>query len=582
MKIKNIVPLIVALTLVTIPINAVYYTEAEYAEAETGMIFEDKGIVLENYPELGYLVYRNLSNQTVRLPYYTSDLSVEKEGIEEIEDRVGYLDELFPYFEYDPRDTTIDKIVPGDNIYVRTNAEGYVTYISAYNDYMLRYGKVNSWKTTDGVVGELVIEDEKGQIFIYEVPLTTPTSKLGRPVNIGTVQPGEWVKLLVSNKIMGSGIIEENVAEVVIDGNTRVVKDVYRGEILQLRSYDNTLRLAYAQPLEQAGWGKYTDILTLTADANSFTAYLDGTRTSFDYVSRYFTGSSANAFVAVESFMGKDSVAKMNIQDDFQKLISPTRVISAVSNEIRLLSGETLYYGEDTIVLKNDRLIEPYNILVGDTIQTVVTGDNKIAVAKIIEDVGQGSLQIYRGLIKKIDNRESFVVETFSMLQYDEWYYHPQPRTFSLDHTTQFYDDGGFVEDGIETFVAYGEASQLSEIVTIVAAGDKAVLISNMPYTREVVRGEVYSVEDQTAFLKDVFHYNVDDNLWSQYSTTNVGISATLNPNGFILKNGQVVTADKLEVGDKISVMLEEELLETIGGGADGVSDVPAYIMVVK
>ena len=76
--------------------------------------------------------------------YYPYDLQVEKQPYYESEDKIGYLDEMFPNFSYDPRDTDISNIKAGDCIYVRKNQEGVITYISAYNDYIMRYGKIIS------------------------------------------------------------------------------------------------------------------------------------------------------------------------------------------------------------------------------------------------------------------------------------------------------------------------------------------------------------------------------------------------------------------------------------------------------
>ncbi len=591
MKIKNIIkkPFALVLTLmvgvVSTPTFGVYYTADEYETIAQGIIYEDKGIVLENYPALGYLVYRNLYGEVIRAPYYTSALVVEKEGIHEIEDRVGYIDELFPYFQYDPRDTTIDNVKAGDNIYLRTDKEGYVTYISAYNDYMLRYGKVISWRITNGQTGELIIQDEKAQTFIYEVPLSTPTSKSNRPYDIGSIRAGEWVKLLVSQKVLGVGVIEEIVQEIVVDGDTRVISGVYKGEILQLGTYEKNIKLARAQELGLSGWGSYTDILTLDADPRNFNAFIMGQQYSWDYIGRYLSGSQMNANVALEDYMGKSSVVKMNVQDTFQTTLSPSQVIYSVPGEIKLLSGETLSLGADTIVVKDERLIDTNNILVGDTVQLVVSRDNTVTVANILQNVSSGLLQVFRGRIKEIDNRESFIVETFSLLDSNEWYFHPQPRTFTIDYNTVFYNDNGFVQDGIEDFFSYGENTQVSEVYTIVASGDQALLISNMPYTRETLQGEIYNVDGDTVYLKDVYHYDVDDNRWFEYSSMNYGITATLESNSIIIKNGQLISIDDLEQGDTVSVMLEDHLTDYVAEAeleVGAILDVPGYILLVK
>lgn len=571
-----------------------YYNQEEYNNVLNEILYEYNGIVVENHPLFGYLTYKNADGDIIKAPYYTSSLVVEKQNIEEIEDRIGYIDELFPSYEFDSRDSTIENIKPGDNIYIRTDEQGYIKYISAYTDYSLRYGKIDNIKLINQNEALISFTDENGQTF-FNQPLSIDTfvTKLGRPINITDIRPGEWAKFLVSRARVEEGFIEEEILEIVVDPDSRVVEDIYKGDVLQLGSFDNSLKLSDAQVLDQTGFGQYVDIISFNANPRNFDAYLDGRQTSFDYMKKFVSGSQMTAYVAIEEFMGKENVAKMNVQNDFTKLIKPAMVIDTSATEIRLMGGEILRPNQDSIVLKGDRLVSPNNILVGDTIQTIVDASNNLIVAKAVENIGQGPLTVYRGTIKKINDYDVFVVETFSLLDQDEWYYHPQPRTFALDSNTRFYDEEGFVENGIDTFLGYGTNTEINEIFTIVADGDKAVLVSKMPYTREVAKGVVYidnqAEEDEEAasiLLKDVFYYNVDENLWRQFDQTNLGIGIELEENGFIIKNGELIEANRLKKGDEVSVMLTDELVNLLEDEGDGEGDevplVPGYIILVK
>ncbi|MGL5677040.1 MAG: hypothetical protein ACRDDX_11540, partial [Cellulosilyticaceae bacterium] len=177
-------------------------TEDQYNKEQAGLIYEDRGIVVENYPALGYMVYRNGSGQEVVAYYYSAEMVVEKAPYYEQEDKIGYIDELFPSFNFDPRDTTIEHIWPGDNIYLQMDDEGYITYISAFNDYAVRYGKVHTWVMGAEAYSTLVLEDVKGKLYHYRIPANVPISKGGRGYSLGQLKEGEWVRLLVSQKIL--------------------------------------------------------------------------------------------------------------------------------------------------------------------------------------------------------------------------------------------------------------------------------------------------------------------------------------------------------------------------------------------
>ncbi|OON90416.1 MAG: hypothetical protein ATN33_03040 [Epulopiscium sp. Nele67-Bin001] len=392
--------------------------------------------------------------------------------------------------------------------------------------------------------------------------------------------------LVCSQKTFGAGIVEEEVAEIVVDGDTRTIDGVYKGQLLQLGTYDNTVRLAHAQQLMLAGWSSYTDVLTFSADQRTFAGYLEGQRKSWDYMSRYLTGSTLDAYVAVENYMGQQNVIMMNVQDSYQRTLDPSRVISVTPTEIKLLSGQSLAVGESSIVIREDRLVGATNILVGDMLQAVTNADGDLVVGNVLLDISEGNLQVFRGRISSLDLREEFEVETFSLLMDNEWYYHPQPRTYTIDYTTRFYDEEeGFIKDGIESFLGYGLDSSINEVYTVVTEGEKAVLISNMPYTRQCLTGVVYKGEDEDlVYLKDVYEYSVEENRWYQYSTVNEGLTVTPMENSIVIRNGELIDMEDLQEGDRISVMMREELdfyIELNGANLELVN-VDGYILIVE
>ncbi len=553
----------------------VYYDQQEYADAMYDNYSEDRGIVIENNPQLGYITYRNSSGVTITRNYYSDEISVEKQPYYETEDKIGYLDEMFPYFKYDPRDTTISSIKAGDCIYIRMNRDKYVTYISAYNDYIMRYAKVNSFNFNTEGTANILLEDEKGNMYSYDIGITTPVTKGGTPYSISTIKPGDWVKVLVSQKILGEGIIEENIEEVVIDNDTRIISNIYRGQVTSVDAYKNILNLKNAQALGKLTWGNYNNLLRLNIDKKNIKSYLIGNQVSLDYVSRNLRNASGYAYVAAENYKGKESVIKLNFQSKLQNTLQPSTVTYASSGVIKLLSGETLYVAEDAIIIRDNKLVESYSIMVGDVLQAVVTGENKLAVARISSDVTTASLEVFRGRIKRIKDSEEFQFETFSLLDDNTWYFHPTPRTFAIDSDTKFYNESGLVADGIEKFLDYGEESERGNVYTVVAIGEKAYMIIDMPYITNAAKGQVYKVDGETISIKDVYYYHKSQKKWLEYSKKNVGATIALKSNSVIIKDGKVVSAKSLEKGDIISAMIETNLRDAKG-------TVPGYIIVVE
>lgn len=570
--------LLMALCMTT-PVTASipsYLTQEEYNDTMYNNYYEDRGIVVENHPELGYLIYKNANGQQVTANYYPDEVEVEKQPYYEAEDKIGYLDQMFPNFEYDARDTDITNIKAGDCIYIRRNKDNVITYISAYNDYMMRYGKIISFNYNTGTTIDIQLQDEKGSVHYYELSNSTPATKGGKLIDLNAIKVGDWAKFLVSEKILGEGIIDEEVLEIVVDNDTRVISNVYRGQVTSVDTYKKLLNIKNAQALGKSAWGTYKNLMQLGLDTNTAAAYRAGNRVSFDYISRYLANVDGYVYIAAETYKGTENAVKLNFQGSYQNTLPSSQVIAATSNSVKLLSGETININEDAIVVRDNRLVGGNNIMVGDTLQAVVTANNELAVGKLTSNqTSTGTLQVYRGRIKKVNTGESFQVETFSTLEDNIWYYHPTPQTFTIDINTKFYNTSGLVADGISTFVSYGSDSSIGDVFTIVAVGDKAYAVIDMPYVKEATKGEIYSVSDGSIQIKDAYYYNTSKNNWNEYSKKNIGATINIGANTVIIKDGKVVTSSKLEVGDTISAMVAENL-KTANGTVTG------YIIYVE
>ena len=553
-----------------------YLTQSEYSDVLYDNYTEDRGIVVENCPDLGYLVYKNNKGQVITRNYFSGEVTVEKQPYYEEEDRIGYLDELFPNFTYDPRDSYMENIGAGDCVYIRMNAEGYITYISAYNDYIMRYGKIVSFNYNEGSTVSLQLQDERGSLYYYDVDLKTPVTKGKKNIALNAIKNGEWAKILVSQKILGEGIIGEDVLEIVLDNDTRMISNVYRGQLTSLDSFKKVLNIKNVQSLGKNAWGSYGSLMGLGIDGNTAAIYNGGARVSADYLNRYLINTDGYVYVAAENYKGKENAVKLNVQGKYEKTLPTTKVISSTLSTVKLLSGENLTISEDSILIRDNRLVDAGSIVVGDAIQAVVTANDRLAVGVLsTENVKTGSLSVYRGRVKKVTGGESFEVQTFSMLEDNKWYYYPTPQIFTIDASTRFYTEAGIVEGGINNFFSYGKDSTVGEVYTIIADGEHALMVVDMPYVIESIKGEVYKTEQGEVDLKDVYYFNTSSKKWMEYSKKNVGATVTTAENTVAIKNGKIVPVSALEAGDQVKVMVDQNL-KTAGNSVKG------YILVVE
>lgn len=555
--------------------------ETNYGEAVAGVLYEDRGVVLENYPMLGYLVYRNGQGQRVTAKYYSREMIVEKKPYDEAEDRIGYIDELFPHFNYDARDTTIEHLWPGDSIYLRMDQEGYISYISAFSNYIVRYGKVHTHTLGAESMVSIVLEEESGRLHRYTVPVHVPVTKGNRPYSMGQLKEGEWVRLLVNQQLLGHGVVEETVREIVVDPDSRMISGIYRGELLSINTHRQLMTLKNKQQLQPNGWGAYEAASQLSINPRVVRSYFLGQEIGFDQVAKRMPSAGGYVYVALEQNRGYEQAVKLNFQSNKQRYFPPTLVTYTSPGVIQLLTGERLFLAEDTLLVRDNRLIGPASLMGGETIQGVVSGENKLAVGQVVDTQSSGLLQVFRGRIREIDDGRTFEVETFSLLDNGQWYFHPSPRTFAIDHDTWLFGEQGIVSEGIDQFLTYGEHNKEQEVYTAIVKGDRAVALSDMAYTKESIKGEVYATANGIQ-LKKVAYYNNQRKRYETLSPKGQTVNLEALPYTLVLKEGKLVSTKSIQSGDRLTVMMEKpiELSESDTNTLTPVN-VPAYIIIV-
>lgn len=551
-------------------------TNSEYRTAQNRAISEEMGLVVGNNPALGYLTYVNVNGEKITRNYYKNEVKVEKALYYEVEDLIGYIDEMFPSFQFNPRATTAEHIQPGDYIYMYLDKDRTITHISASTDYIMRYGKIKQFVHGGMDKSTMVLEDEQGQVFHLEVDSQVPVTKAGIPMNIGQIQEGDWAKVLLSQGNLGPGYTTHYVKEIVVDRGSRHISNIYRGQITHIDPYQQSIYLKDTQPIQKNGWGAYTDIKPLAIKQGNVESYHMGNLVPWDYVTRYLRNQPGYVYIAMENYYGSERAVKLDFQSLHQQTLAPTTIISAQPGLIKLMTGEEIKVEQDAIIRRNGRLVDPYSIMASDYAQVVVTGENKAAVIDITERPTKGNLQIFRGRIKRIQDRQTFQVETFSLLEDTLWMYHPTPRTFTIDNRTRFYDESGIMEDGIESFLGYGENSQIEEVYTAIVEGDYAQAVIKMPYTRQSVRGEIYQVSDDEILIKDTYMYHLGRKRWEAKSRVNSTQTISISANAAIIKNGKLVSPSSLVAGDHIRIMTDEDPFLDRDAGVEG------YVIIVE
>lgn len=513
---------------------------------------EERAIVTENNTDLGYIKYKNDGGKIV-VAYYDDTIEIEKMPYSESYDRIGYIDQLFPNFEFDSLDGTLEDIKSGDSVYLTKDKDGYISYIRINNDYTMRYGKIQN--ISNGIISLI---DDNNKIYTYNLSDSIITSKGNKVININSIKPGEYARVLIEQRLLGAGVIEEEALEIVVDNNSRFIENIYSGEILNVDSYRNVINLNNYSVLGKKKWDTSSKIYQIAINNKMTQIYAGNKLVSTDYVNRYMRGNKA--YIAIENNGGTKKATKINLNSGKETIIPSSEIVYTSPGTIRLLNGETLKIDNSTILIKDKRIVDLGNVFIGDKIKAVVCNSSNLVIADITTNTPSDKMQVFRGRIKEINDSSMFTVETFSMLENNIWYFHTQPRTFSIDKETKVYNESGLVSGGIDNFLTYGENTQSGGTYTIFGVADKAVAIVDMPYTINSLKGEVYKVDTDKVYVKDVQYFDSKQGKWVQHSSKNIGVSVVTKANTLATKNGEIVKTSSLVKGDTITVMSKENL----------------------
>lgn len=532
---------------------------------------ETRGVVTENNVEFSYIKLIDNNGKEITKNYFKDEIEVEKQKHYNLQDDIGYLDQMFPNFNYDPRDSTIEQIEAGDIVFItsREDDPNLIEKISASPNYFMKYGKVNNI-ATDGILYEILLEFENGQTNWYKFPKSTFISKGGKPVNISEISSGDWVKMLVNEAILAPGETMESVKEIIIEESGHLIGDIIKGQIGSLNSIQNEISIQNSYVLGKNGWDDFKQIRKLSLSNKNIQYYYNEKRVDLPFVEKYLKRASGEAYIAMEKNYGGNLISKITFRVGRDEILQPDLVINTNGvGSFTLAGGGILKTDVGTIVRKNGKLINNTDIKVNDYARVSLNEDGKAAIVDIYEAPVIGAVNIIRGRVKEISKGNYFVVSSISQLNGNSWDYSPIERKFTIDGNTLFITESGIKD--INEFIGYSDKTSIDKAFTIVYEGGKATHIIDAPYPKNVVTGVIYEIDSKKVLLNGG-RYLKPDNTFDSISNKDASINVRLQNNTIIIKNNKVVSYTDLEKGDKIRVLTNN--LPKIASGMEVVSQI--------
>lgn len=545
---------------------------------EPVLVEEMRGIVIENNAEFGYLTFMDNNGSIVTKNYYADSIKVEKQQYYDMDDEIGYLDEVFPSFEYDPRDTDIAAIEAGDIVFMRFDKDDkdLISNISASVSYIAKYGKIKEITYGEGI-SRFLIEYENKQTGWYDVATGVFASKEGKPVDMGNIKIGDWAKFLVNQAIIEPGYIMESIKEINVEGDEHFISNIIKGQLAGIEPVQNKLIVQNAQTLTKTGWGNYQTLQQFSINNKDIEYYYQGERISLDYAQRYLKRSDGEVYIALENSASGERVKKITFRNGRDELLDPETVLASDGNgSFTTISKSNIATDSGTIVRRHGRLVDGNGILASDYVKASLNGGLTAAVVDITDAPDTSGIMIARARVLSVDEGKSFKAQSMSVLSGNSWVYTPVQREFTIDYNTIFFNSDGIVSS--DNFIDYTSESVKDKAFNVVYDGSKALRIIEAPYAREMVTGTVYNISGDTVSIKDAKYYDRATGKWNTVSNVNSILEININGNNAIIgKNNSLISVSNLEKGDLLKVMTDELPAKVIPE-----SNINGYIVLVE
>ena len=549
---------------------------------EPNIVDEFRGIVIENNPDMGYLVVIDNQRRRIIKDYYSSDIRVKKREYYHNDDIVGFIDEVFPNFKYNPLESDISAIEPGDIVFIVNDPDDpdYIQSISAATNYIARYGKVLQYTYNADGFYEMLIEYENKQTSWFDVPESIFVSRSGRPIKTDDIQPGDWVRILVNQAIISPGYVIESAKEIVLEGVGHQIPTILRGQLAGLNPTQNQLQLQNVVSLTNTGWTNHKQAANYSLAGRDIEYYHDGERISLDYAMRHFRRADMDVYIALEGNYAGERIKKVTFRSGRDRLITDTIIHADGNGDFRIFAVDgAISTDSGTIIRRNGRLVDGTSIQFYDYAVVSLNGGNNAAVVDIFERPGNDAI-LCRARVMSVDYGTSFTVQSMAILSGTNWIFTPVQREFSIDYNTVFITPDGFFT--YDRFTDYNSAvddtvqTSVDKVYNVLSDGTRAAVVVDAPYSTRAVRGTIYAIEDGTVHLRNATYLD-NMGVWKPVSNVSATLEITIPINSIILDRDQHIGVNSLSIGNNVTVMTSNTVPAIIPAG----SVIEGYIVLV-
>ncbi|HEY8363923.1 MAG TPA: hypothetical protein VIK77_13825 [Tissierellaceae bacterium] len=481
--------------------------------------------------------------------------------------------------EIDGRLVNISDFKRGMEVYIELQGRNAV-YMDAYSASIPGYIEPGT-KTRIGTVSSIDRDQIKimlptGREEVYFTSPATVVLKNKQSSNLNELYVGDRVKLYFDD------INTSYISRIEIEGDSVLIKDLYRGKISLIDKYQDVVVLENVEVFRNGSWKSLIQSLKLPYNGD-IPIYVGGQKIDNKNL-QYYKGRTA--YMAIKDFFGKEKIEKMVVKSQYENTFSEKiDEINWFSSQMELANNKNISFTEGTMVIKSGRLVDIYSLNPGSDGLIVADGLGSDLTANIIyiynEDINNSNIgqdYLYAGRLNTI-LEDRVYLKDFFILNKNKWESFSEEKELYYDEDTFIYDlENGKEVSPKEFFSSKYSVDEKNKDKTsrdwygyIYTNGDRisAVYLKKSMdslLAQRVTTGVVESkpVDDQLMGWVLILRDSKDwSNLYEQWMAKNSSINIYLR-DAMIIKNGKHISIEDIKAGDRLYLIRDDNMAKVI------------------
>ncbi|MBB6215594.1 hypothetical protein HNQ80_001683 [Anaerosolibacter carboniphilus] len=470
---------------------------------------------------------------------------------------------------------TLKDFKPGMEVYGDLKGKRLNTLESFSTDnpgYIPPGGKVRTGIVRTIDRDQITIQTAIGTKETYFSSPATIALKKGANISLSSLYEGDRVKLYFDE--MDANFI----SRMEIEGDSILVKDLYRGKLTISNQLDNQIVLENVERIRNGKWEDVQATMSIPYTTD-LPLYSGGQKISYQNL-KYYKGKTV--YMAVKDFFGKNRAEKMIIKGQYESDFSDKiEDVNWYTQALELGNNRNLNFHEGTIIVKNGRLVDIYGINAKADAFVVADGRGSTLTADVIylynEDINNsniGQYNIYAGRLDVI-LESTVTLKNFYVLNQNEWESFSKEKELYYDNDTFIYDlENGkkvapkefYAKDyAVDEDTDYASDRGLKDWHGyIYTDGDRICGIVVQKKLDSLLRqrtsnGVIEKIEDDallgwTMYIKDGKDWSARKEQWMAKNST---FKVTLDE-ALIMKDDKVIQPDELKPGDRLYIVRDD------------------------